>query len=176
MVWDIAHTGINYNQAAQSATISGTTKPLHQFAPNEQVHSLKWFKDQHLICGMNNKHIKLLDIREANNQGYCAHTKGVYGITLDTHDEFRFASFYENFVYVWDLRSFENPLITIGPEPSSFIKLEWCPTRPNILAALLKDTYSIRLYDYKHYTNLNDLLEPSILKRDITPFEGLIEL
>lgn len=70
------------------------------------------------------------------------------------------------------MRFFESPLVTIGPEPSSFVKLEWCPTRSNILAALLKDTNSIRLYDHKQYTNFNELPEPSILKRDITPFEG----
>ncbi|KPM02469.1 hypothetical protein QR98_0008830 [Sarcoptes scabiei] len=172
MVWDIAHTGINYNQASQSATISGTTKPLHRFAQNEQVHSLRWFQDRFLVCGMNNKQIKLLDIRDYKNQPPYSYTKGVYGICQDLHSEYRFASFYENFIYVWDLRSFEDPLITIGPEPSSFIKIEWCPTRSNILAGLLKDTNSIRLYDYKHYTNLNDLPEPSILKRDITPFES----
>ncbi|XP_027194513.2 GATOR complex protein mio [Dermatophagoides pteronyssinus] len=171
MIWDIAHTGINYNQAAQSATITGTTKPLHQSAPNDQVHSLRWFRNRSLICGMNNKHIKLIDAKESPNQGPCVFTKGVYGITPDTHTDYRFASFFENFIYVWDLRFFESPLVTIGPEPSSFVKLEWCPTRSNILAALLKDTNSIRLYDHKQYTNFNEFPEPSILKRDITPFE-----
>ncbi|OTF78204.1 hypothetical protein BLA29_001965, partial [Euroglyphus maynei] len=171
MIWDIAHTGINYNQAAQSATISGTTKPLHQSAPNDQVHSLRWFRNRSLICGMNNKHLKLIDAKESSNQSPCVLTKGVYGITPDTHSDYRFASFFENYIYVWDLRYFESPMITIGPEPSSFVKLEWCPTRPNILAALLKDTNSIRLYDNKQYTNFNEFPEPCILKRDITPFE-----
>ena len=95
MIWDIAHTGINYNQAAQSATITGTTKPLHQSAPNDQVHSLRWFRNRSLICGMNNKHIKLIDAKESSNQGHCASTKGVYGITPDTHSDYRFASFFE---------------------------------------------------------------------------------
>jgi len=100
MIWDIAHTGsiINNNGNLYSSSLSGLNKPLYEFAQNEIVHSLKWFHNKTILCGMNNKHIKIFDLRELSNPGKQTKgvfTKGVYGITLDPMSNFRFASFCE---------------------------------------------------------------------------------
>lgn len=72
-------------------------------------------------------------------------------------------------IYIWDARYIDNPMTNI-PENLSVVKLEWCPTRSNVLAALLKDTNSLRLYEYKDYKNSRNEPEPSILAREISPF------
>lgn len=171
VVWDIAHTGNLVNNPYHNQFGTGLNKPLYEFAPNEVVHSLKWFQNKTIICGMNNKHIKIFDLRDVNKPRGVI-TKGVYGITLDPLSNYRFATFADNHIYVWDTRYIENPMTTIGPEVSSIVKLEWCPTRSNILAALLKDTNSIKLYDYKDYKNHSAENEPSVLAREISPFES----
>ncbi|KAI2806893.1 hypothetical protein BLOT_008853 [Blomia tropicalis] len=179
MIWDIAHTGTlisnssNYHsQYGGGNPLSGLNKPLYEFAPNELVHSLKWFQNKTIVCGMNNKHIKIFDFRDPNKPKGVI-TKGVYGIALDPLSNFRFASYSESNIFVWDSRFIESPITTISSDGSNIAKIEWCPTRSNILAALLKDTNSIRLYDYKDYKNLNNEPEPSVLAREISPFEAL---
>src|SRR5699024_2359396 len=101
MVWDIAHTGtiVNNNNSNLyhsqfGSTLSGLNKPLYEFGINEMVHSLKWFQNKTIICGMNNKHIKIFDLRDVSKPRGVI-TKGVYGITLDPLSNFRFASFYD---------------------------------------------------------------------------------
>ena len=101
MIWDIAHTGTlisnssNYHsQYGGGNPLSGLNKPLYEFAPNELVHSLKWFQNKTIVCGMNNKHIKIFDFRDPNKPKGVI-TKGVYGIALDPLSNFRFASYSE---------------------------------------------------------------------------------
>lgn len=101
MIWDIAHTGTIasnnnnlYSQQYGSAAYSGLNKPLYEFAANEMVHSLKWFQNKTVICGMNNKHIKIFDLRDVSKPRGVI-TKGVYGITLDPLSSWRFASYFE---------------------------------------------------------------------------------
>lgn len=74
-------------------------------------------------------------------------------------------------IYVWDARYIETPMTNIT-EVSSIVKLEWSPTRTNNLAALLKDTNGIRLYEYKDFKNSRNEPEPSLLTREISPFPG----
>ncbi len=52
------------------------------------------------------------------------------------------------------------------------MKIEWCPTRSNMLASLIKDGSGIKLFDIKDYINANNDLEPAIIERDIYPFES----
>lgn len=72
MVWDIAHTGTfvaNNNMQYLShygSSLSGLNKPLYELGQNEVVHSLKWLQNKTIICGMNNKHIKIFDLRDVN--------------------------------------------------------------------------------------------------------------
>lgn len=77
---------------------------------------------------------------------------------------------------MFDTRRTDNAVMTIGPQISILTKIEWCPTRPNMLAALLKDTGSIKLFDLKGYeTHLNDQTEPSLINREVSPFDGNAE-
>lgn len=194
MVWDIAHTGTMTNNGLPylnpyGSNLSGLNKPLYEFAPNEIVHSLKWHQNKSIICGMNNKHIKIIDLRE-DIKPKCVITKGVNGIALDPGSNCRFATFsdastilekclflsnylffMQNMIFVWDTRYMENPMTNIT-EVSNIVKLEWCPTRSNILAALLKDTNSIRLYEYQYLVNSKIEPEPSIVAREISPFSS----
>lgn len=47
-----------------------------------------------VICRVNNKHLRIYDLREANKPRFVP-TKSVFGIALDPINEYRFASFYE---------------------------------------------------------------------------------
>jgi len=51
------------------------------------------------------------------------------------------------------------------------MKIEWCPTRSNMLASLIKDGSGIKLFDIKDYVNANNDLEPALIDRVINPFE-----
>lgn len=175
MVWDIAHTGTvphnsMYHSHFTTTNFSGSNKPLYELAQNEVVHSLKWFQSKLIICGMNNKHIKIFDLRDNDSKPKGTITKGVNGITVDPLFINRFASFSDNTIFVWDWRFLENPTTVNVTEASSIVKLEWCPTRSNILAVLLKDTNYLRLYDYKDFKNAKNEPEPAVVQRDISPF------
>lgn len=195
MVWDIAHTGTvphnsMYHSHFTTTNFSGSNKPLYELAQNEVVHSLKWFQSKLIICGMNNKHIKIFDLRDNDSKPKGTITKGVNGITVDPLFINRFASFsdvsiiigqkvcvfsyfflfLQNTIFVWDWRFLENPTTVNVTEASSIVKLEWCPTRSNILAVLLKDTNYLRLYDYKDFKNAKNEPEPAVVQRDISPF------
>ena len=122
-----------------------------------------------IVCGMNNKHLKLFDLRDFSKPKTVL-TKGVYGIALDPYYEHRFASLFENHIFIWDIRNFEKPVTTIGPEPRNVVKLEWSPTRTNMLASVIKDGSGIKLLDIKDYLNANNDLEPTIIDRIVNPF------
>lgn len=106
MVWDIAHTGtmvtnnsMQYgNLSHYGSSGSGLNKPLYELAQNEVVHSLKWLQNKTIICGMNNKHIKIFDLRDVNKPKGVI-TKGVFGIALDPRSTYRFATFSEASFY-----------------------------------------------------------------------------
>lgn len=96
MVWDLAHTGISSSTVSTSSgTYFDLNKPLYEFGNGELVHSLKWYQNNCVICGMNNKAIKIFDLRDLNKPKSGSFTKAVNGIVLDPHFDYRLASFTE---------------------------------------------------------------------------------
>ncbi|XP_054158947.1 GATOR complex protein MIOS-B-like [Oppia nitens] len=167
LVWDVQRKA-----SVIAMTESYSPKPLHELAFGELTHSLKWLLShkQAIICGMNNKHLKLFDLRDSGKP-LSTITKAVHGLALDPIYDNRFSSYFENYIYVWDIRNIEKPVTTIGPEPKPIVKIEWSPTRSNMLASLIKDGTGIKLFDIKDYVNANNDLEPAIIDRIVNPFD-----
>lgn len=101
MIWDVAHTGVDVSNNSYNVNTgtaySDLNKPLYEFGNGELVHSLKWYQKNSIICGMNNKHIKIYDLRDLSKPKGGSFTKSVYGIVLDPHFDYRFASYVEVF-------------------------------------------------------------------------------
>ena len=173
-VWDLAHTGTNsvqkYHDQYTPGSMSNMPKPLYEFGSNEIVHSLKWSSPHTIICGMNNKSIKIFDLRDANKAKVAQVTRGVYGICLDVQSNGRFASYADELIYTWDIRKFENPFWTTT-ERAHVVKMEWCPKRSNVLAVLLKDSSNIKLYEFKDIKNFKNEPESLAFSREISPYD-----
>lgn len=145
-------------------------KPVAEYGVSEHAHSISWFKSnsKQMAVGMNNKNIKLLDFRDPNKVVVSNLTKAVYGVTVDPHNDKHLASFLDNQIYIWDIRNFEKPILTLS-HPKPLVKIEWCPTKYNLLGALQKDSSSITLYDIQHTIVGDEEIEPSVLERNVLP-------
>ncbi|KAK3891191.1 hypothetical protein Pcinc_004907 [Petrolisthes cinctipes] len=161
-----------YSTFDQRNSASGDLlKPLAEYGLAETTHSLAFSLHTHrtLIAGMNNKHIKVFDLRESKN---CAttNTKAVYGICSDIHNEHRLASFFENQVSIWDLRSIERPLLNLEAN-KPVTKLSWCPSRVGLLGCACRDSCGVRLYDVLHCAGGTggDDQDPAVITRAIYP-------
>nr|XP_006821083.1 PREDICTED: WD repeat-containing protein mio-like [Saccoglossus kowalevskii] len=154
---------------------SSVTKPVAEFGASETTMSLAWsyHEQQTLIAGMNNKHLRLYDLRDSTRPVKATVTKAVYGITPDPHTNNRLASYCDGQVSIWDLRNFDKPIITLSSEKHNntcISKLSWCPTRLGLLAVLPKDNPIIKLYDIQHATFSGDDVEPTIIERTVQPY------
>ncbi|XP_069184860.1 GATOR2 complex protein MIOS isoform X3 [Procambarus clarkii] len=151
----------------RNSSTGDVIKPVVEFGLAETAHSVAFslHASRTLITGMNNKHIKLFDLREGK---LCAtaNTKAVYGICTDIHNEHRLASFVENQVSIWDLRSIERPVLYLDAT-KPITKLAWCPSRVGLLASLCRDSSSVRIYDILHYTHGGEDQEPAVITRSI---------
>lgn len=131
-------------------------RPVAEYGVSEHAHSISWFKSssKQMAVGMNNKNIKLLDFRGIilkylhwNNAASYAQpfihdlffsdpnkvvifnlTKAVFGVSVDPHNDKHLASFLDNQIFIWDIRNFEKPIVTL-PHAKSLVKIEWCPTK-----------------------------------------------
>ncbi|KAG7157420.1 GATOR complex protein MIOS-A-like [Homarus americanus] len=151
----------------RNSSAGDVMKPMIEFGLAETTHSVAFslHANRTLITGMNNKHIKVFDLREGK---LCAtaNTKAVYGICTDVHNEHRLASFVENQVSIWDLRSLERPVLYLDAT-KTITKLAWCPSRVGLLASLCRDSSSVRIYDILHYTHGGEDQEPAVITRSI---------
>ncbi len=97
LVWDVQRS-TNPNDVSQTYS----QKALYEIGYGELTHSLKWFpyQNQVIVCGMNNKHLKIYDLRDSGKPKVTL-TKGVYGISLDPFYDNRFASFHEVIIYAF---------------------------------------------------------------------------
>lgn len=62
-------------------------------------------------------------------------------------------------------------MTNLEPESKMISKLEWCPTRQNLLAALFKDSFALKLYDIQD-APVNSDCDPTVIERVINPFQG----
>ncbi|KAK9890772.1 hypothetical protein WA026_012117 [Henosepilachna vigintioctopunctata] len=176
LLWDIIKfPPVNENNAAKLSmnTVQPAVelaRPVAEYGISESAHSLGWFKSnsKQMVVGMNNKNIKLLDFRDPNKVVISNMTKAVYGVCVDPHNDKHLASYLENQTFIWDIRNFEKPIITLT-HLKPVVKIEWCPTKYNLLGTLQKDSSCIILYDIQRTLVGNEEIEPSVLERSVLP-------
>ncbi|XP_037785674.1 GATOR complex protein MIOS-like [Penaeus monodon] len=169
VVWDVTRTSQppSYTFDQRNSSAGENIKPLIEFGLAEASHSVAFslHASGTLLTGMNNKHIKIFDLREGKLITTVS-TKAVYGICTDPHNEHRFASYVENQVHIWDIRNIERPILYLdASKPIS--KLAWCPSRVGLLASLSRDSAAVRIYDILHYNMGGEDQEPAVLTRSI---------
>lgn len=166
LLWDInAPTRLSMSQ-----NLSEMARPVAEYGLSEVAHSLAWFKGNPklLAVGMNLKSIKILDFRDAAKVASSTLTKAVYGVCMNPNDDTYMASYMDHQINVWDTRNFEKPILNhLNLKP--VLKLSWCPTKHNLLGALLRESSSVNLYDIEHTSLANEEAEPSVLERIVTP-------
>lgn len=72
-----------------------------------------------------------------------APTKAVYNLSVNPHNNYHLISHIDNQITIWDTRCFEKPVLTL-PQSRQVTKVQWCPTRPNLLGALQKDSSELK--------------------------------
>ncbi|BES96654.1 missing oocyte, meiosis regulator, homolog (Drosophila) [Nesidiocoris tenuis] len=152
LVWDI--------QSRTGAAV------VAEMGLSDMAHSLTWLPDHHktLVVGMNNKLLKMIDLRDPSKAACSSQTKAVYGVTAAPYSNFMLASYLESQVSIWDIRAFEKPVLTLL-QSKPITKILWCPTRNNLLGSLQRDTKSI----YLHYIQQMEELDHSVVERSIRP-------
>lgn len=171
IVCDVSRPGLapSYTFEQRNSISGDVLKPLMEYGNAETAHSVAFslHTARTLMAGMNNKQIRLFDLRE-NKMCASTNTKAVYGICTDIHNQHRFASFFENQVSIWDLRNIERPVLNLDAS-KPVTKLSWCPSRVGLVASLCRDSSTIRLHDILHYTAGGEDQEPAVITRSITP-------
>ncbi|KAJ8949341.1 hypothetical protein NQ314_008261 [Rhamnusium bicolor] len=145
-------------------------KPVAEFGTSETTNSLAWFHgtSRLLACGMNMKNIKIYDMRDPNKMINSTITKAVYGVCMNPYGDRHLASFHDNQIFVWDLRNFEKPVLTL-PQTKPLLKIAWCPTKFSLLASLQRESSVINLYDIQHTIVGNEEVEPTVMERVVVP-------
>ncbi|KAG0717097.1 GATOR complex protein MIOS [Chionoecetes opilio] len=99
VVCDVTRPGqaSSYTFDQRNSSSGEVLKPLMEYGNAETAHSVAFslHTARTLMAGMNNKQIRLFDLRE-NKMCASTNTKAVYGICTDIHNQHRFASFFEN--------------------------------------------------------------------------------
>ncbi|XP_052741248.1 GATOR complex protein MIOS isoform X2 [Bicyclus anynana] len=114
----------------------------------ETAHTLSWcsFAPCTLVASMNLKHLKIYDLREGGARASSAvTTRQCFGASAAPQG-WHVASRGDGGVAVWDARALARPLLTLQlPRPPR--KIQWSPTRRNLLISLQRDASSLRLHD-----------------------------
>ncbi|TMW39548.1 hypothetical protein DOY81_015372, partial [Sarcophaga bullata] len=109
------------------------------FGLSESAHSLCWNKNHRvLIAGMNQKHIKLYDLRQNTASLQTIQTKAVYGLGVAPNGNY-LSSFFDSAIMLWDLRSLDRSLKQIQ-SAKNHLQLSWCPTRSSLLSSLQRES------------------------------------
>eukprot|EP00058_Branchiostoma_floridae_P009637 XP_002595125.1 hypothetical protein BRAFLDRAFT_67907 [Branchiostoma floridae] len=139
-----------------------------KYSASETALSLAWFthESKTLLVGMNNKFLKIFDLRDVSRPVNVALTKAVYGVAIDPHVDTRIASYVEGQVSIWDTRVFEKPVLTLT-EQRHIAKIAWSPTRYGLLGISCKDSPVVKLYDIQHSGVGGDDYEPAIIERSV---------
>lgn len=120
------------------------------------------------FVGMSQKCIKTFDLRQ-NPIVSMATTRAVNGLTLSPNSRY-LASYFENVVNLFDLRKFTEPINHFQLQ-NNLSQISWCPTSPNYLMCLQKDsTRTINIIDI-HMTGTDGEDGAHFIKRTVAPFE-----
>src|SRR6218665_2402498 len=181
LIWDVcsqpsdisAHSDRKSSSEGSSVCI---TKPLYEIGSSEISHSLAWFHNspRTLIAGMNNKCLRIYDLRDAGRAQVQTVTKSVNCVCIDKLFEHRIASCHENYVTVWDSRNFDKPILT-QQQNKSLLKVAWCPARAGLLACIIRDSPMLHLYDYQQFPSGIEDSDPPVIERFVLP-SGLNQL
>lgn len=130
-------------------------RPVAEFGTQaDVVNSVAWLPHNPtcLVAGFAGKTLKKFDLRDPSTSKSVITTKGVHGLVADPLFEHQLASFVEEQIYIWDLRNFDKPVLSIK-EVRTVGKLEWNPNRKGVLMSLPKDSSAIKLYQLEHVAN-----------------------
>ncbi|XP_055877328.1 GATOR complex protein MIOS-A-like [Biomphalaria glabrata] len=171
LIWDINSS--NNNEVGERSRYSFSegpiTKPAHELGSGEASASFAWSDSKTFLVGMANKHIRLYDLRDTNKPHMNVQHRCVAGICIEPTQKQRIASFHENHIAIWDLRSFDRPINTIT-ESKNVVKLSWCPIKNGILSVLTKESPFVKLHDIRHSVFGSDELEQASVERNVQPF------
>ncbi|KAK7500780.1 hypothetical protein BaRGS_00008024 [Batillaria attramentaria] len=155
VIWDITSshmTSDNSERSRYSSSEHGSvTRPCFEIGPGDTCSSFAWFPQdaRTFVTGVNNRYLRVYDLRDTVKPRLVTPHRTVCGVCVDALDSRRLASFGESQVAVWDVRSFDRPILTFQ-ESKPVAKISWCLTRPGMLCVLCKESPSIRLYDIRH--------------------------
>ncbi|KAI5709710.1 hypothetical protein M8J76_002037 [Diaphorina citri] len=157
----------NIKSAAPNAEISA--RPILELCLSEAIHSLAWvrYSSRTILVGSSNKYLKLLDLRvsETPKGVQSVNTKAVFGVAVAPFNDHHVASFVDNTIAIWDMRSFDKPVLALA-QKKHIIKIHWCPTRHNLLGSLQRDSSAIHLHDVQQSM---DEGEATVLERSVRP-------
>uniref|UniRef100_T1HA87 Zinc_ribbon_16 domain-containing protein n=1 Tax=Rhodnius prolixus TaxID=13249 RepID=T1HA87_RHOPR len=136
--------------------------PVAELGLSDTANSICWLHNRCLVVGVNSKQLKMYDLRDPTRAINSSQTKAVFGVTGPPRSSYLFASYVENQIAIWDIRSLDKPVLTL-PQAKPVIKISWCPTRKNLLGSLHKDSRSLHLHDIQ----LMDDMDHSILERSV---------
>ncbi|XP_063383686.1 GATOR2 complex protein MIOS [Cydia fagiglandana] len=194
LVWDV-NRGLLPDEStievASPSTSSEPARPIAEMGLSETCHNVSWTNspDRTLLASMNMKYIKIFDLRDLSNKAVMVTTtRHCYGACADPFSPWQIASRGDGCVCVWDARAFDRPLLTLSVPSAT--KIQWCPTRRNLLMSLQRDSTTLRLHDIQQANNdykngqPTDLQAPamaveaeleeysrgvSVIERDVTP-------
>ncbi|CAJ0758172.1 7472_t:CDS:10 [Entrophospora sp. SA101] len=143
-------------------------RPINLYGSYESVNSCCWFIDppKKLVAGMGFKSLRIYDLRcNAESAVATLVTKAVYGIKSDPFNYHRFASFEDNYIYIWDDRKASDPIsflikffrkfnIYTESRPNRII---FSPIRSGLLASVEKDSLCLSLYYIQESTSKQQL-------------------
>ncbi|XP_067931890.1 GATOR2 complex protein MIOS-B-like [Watersipora subatra] len=155
LIWDVTRIAPDVSlSSSDKYSISSDEpklgKPIAELGTSEATYSLAWTSSNTIVTGMN-KYLRVVDIRDPCKFVKTTQTKAVYGISVDPQNEERgVASFIENQVCIWDMRSFNKALHTLPLQKAPIVKIGWCPKRSGLLACLSRDSTAIQVFDIQH--------------------------
>lgn len=136
---------------------------------SETAHSMCWDRQNRiLLAGISHRNLKLMDLRQTNVVASTANTRAVLGLCAAPNGRI-FASYIDNVITLWDIRSIEKPL-SVHQTEKNITSLSWCTTRSNTLATIQRDSPYIHLLDL-HWPAGEMDIEPHTIKRQVAPFQ-----
>ncbi|KAK7109429.1 GATOR2 complex protein MIOS-like [Littorina saxatilis] len=172
VIWDVnmSHSISETSERSRysSSEHGSITRPYAEIGAQDTSSSFAWFDGRNFVCGMNNRYLRLYDLRDPAKPRLSTQHRTVYGVCVDNQNSHRLASFGESQVAVWDTRSFDRPVFTLQ-EAKPVSKISWCLTRSGVLTVMCKDSPILRLYDIRHAVIGCDDIEPVIIDRNIQP-------
>ena len=168
-IFDISRV-IETGRNSINFSMTPNNRPVFDGCPGDTINSLKWLrKEQGVVCGLNNKQVRIYDIRDLAKPKLSIATRAVHGLTVDVFEERRFASYFDNTIYIWDGRFFDKPVVTIV-ESKPISQLSWCPTRKHTFSALMTGDDFVKIYDIQQASLSSEDFDAKIVERLIHPF------